>query len=539
MYYCFGCGVGGNIFTFLMEYENLSFAESLKLLADRSGITLPELDMSETAKRFKNLKGKLLEIHKDAATYYYYRLRSAEGREAFSYLRERGLQDETIHRFGLGYAAKESDELYRYLKSKHYTDEWIRESGLVKMEESRGAYDRFRNRILFPIMDVNGKVIAFGGRIFSEEKQSSAPKYLNSPETKLFDKSRNLYGLHFARSARRTFQFICEGYLDVIAMHQAGFTNSVASLGTAFTGLQARLLSRYTKEVILTYDSDDAGVKAALRTIPILKEGDLSVRVLKLSPYKDPDEFLNAKGAAAFEEKIEQAVNAFYYEADCLKTGYKQDDPEQKTQFVHELAKKLALRFPEKLERENYTHAVSARYGLNAEDLRKLVNQYGITSEYFIHQTKEEPRQRKMESGYQQSEKLLLTWISEEPGLFSKIEGLLEAEDFTEDLSRQVMEQMKIEYEKEQTIYPAKLISRFEEKETQTKVAEIFSTKLHGEMNEIEKKKAFADTVIRIRKNSLEQKLKRATEENDIYTLQNIIKAQADLPKLHSSLNDG
>ena len=538
MYYCFGCGAGGNIFTFLMEYENVSFAEGLKLLADRAGISLPEMDMSEVAKQARNLKGQLFELHKEAAKYYYYRLYSKDGEEALFYLKERGLQDTVIKHFGLGYASGISDELYRYLKSKEYADEIIRQSGLVKMDEARGAYDRFQNRILFPIMDVNGKVIGFGGRTYSKQKQTSAPKYLNSPETKLFDKSRNLYGLNFARSARKTYQFICEGYMDVIALHQAGFTNAVASLGTAFTGLQARLLSRYTKDVILTYDSDEAGTKAALRAIPILKDGGLSVRFLDLTPSKDPDEFLKIQGTDALEKRVEQSINAFYFESDCLKKGYRQDDPEQKTQFIYALAEKLALDFPEKLERENYTYAVSARYGINGDDLKKLVNQYGVKAQY--RQTDREQRPtRRTESLFLQSERLLLTWLSEEPELFQKIKDILSPDDFTEELSKEVAKQIFSQYQHEQKINPAKIISRFEEKEIQVKVADLFSAKLHGDMTKAEKKKAFVDTVIKIRKSSLEVQRKIATEANNIAALQNIIKAQSDLQKLHISLNDG
>ena len=282
MYHCFGCGVGGNVFTFVMEYENFTFVEALKFLADRCGVQLPQTEASPEARRQADIRNRLLEINKEAAKYFVYQLRSAQGQHAMEYLKGRELSDETIKKFGLGYSNKYSDDLYQYLKEKGYEDSVLKESGLISMDEKKGAYDKFWNRVMYPIMDANSKVIGFGGRVLGE----GTPKYLNSPETKVFDKSRNLYGLHLARTARTRSIILCEGYMDVIAMHQAGFSNAVASLGTAFTGLQANLLKRYADEILLLYDSDGAGVKAALRAIPILKEAGLPAKVVKLADRK-------------------------------------------------------------------------------------------------------------------------------------------------------------------------------------------------------------------------------------------------------------
>ena len=240
MYYCFGCGAGGNVFTFLMEYENDTFPEAVKALADRAGISLPEADESEEAKREQSKRSRLLAINKEAAKYFYFQLRAKQGEPGLHYLRKRQLTDETIHRFGLGYANKTADDLVRYLKGKGYSEELIREAGLCNTDEKHGMYDKFWNRVMFPIEDINHRVIGFGGRVMGDGK----PKYLNSPETPIFDKSRNLYGLNFARSSRKGNIILCEGYMDVIAMHQAGFNQAVASLGTAFTLGQAGLLKR-------------------------------------------------------------------------------------------------------------------------------------------------------------------------------------------------------------------------------------------------------------------------------------------------------
>ena len=253
MYYCFGCGAGGNAITFLMEYENYSFQEAVQTLAERAGIPLPQVEQTEEERRKSNRKQILLEIQKEAARYFYFQLRSEQGKIGYDYLKGRGLQEETIRSFGLGYSLAYSNDLYQYLKKKGYTDDILRDSGLITYEE-RGIHDKFWNRVMFPIMDINSKVIGFGGRVMGDGK----PKYLNSPETMIFDKSRNLYGMHVARRTKKPYFLICEGYMDVISLHQAGFTNAVAALGTAFTIQHGILMKRYTKEVILTFDSDEA-----------------------------------------------------------------------------------------------------------------------------------------------------------------------------------------------------------------------------------------------------------------------------------------
>lgn len=357
MYHCFGCGVGGNTFTFVMEYENYSFVEALRFLANRAGISLPELEYSAEAKQQADLKSRLLEINKEAAKYYYYQLKTPNGQTAYQYLRNRNLSDELITRFGLGYSKKTSNDMYYYLKELGYEDSVLKESGLISFDESRGVYDKFWNRVMFPIMDVNNRVIGFGGRVMGD----GMPKYLNSPETKLFDKSRNLFGLNFARLSRKKNILICEGYMDVIALHGAGFTNTVASLGTAFTGLQANLLKRYTDEVLIVYDSDEAGTKATLRAIPILKEAGLSIKVVDMEPYKDPDDFIKALGSEEFQKRIDHAMNSFYYEISVLERNYNLQDPEEKTKFFNETAKKLLV-FREEIERNNYIEAIANRY---------------------------------------------------------------------------------------------------------------------------------------------------------------------------------
>lgn len=537
MYYCFGCGAGGNVITFVMEYENYTFPEALKMLADRAGVKLPEVEYSKEERARADLRSTLLEINKLAANYFYYQLHQPQGKIGYDYLRKRALTDETLKRFGLGYSNKTSNDLYQYLRSKGYQDDILKETGLVTLDE-RGTYDKFWNRVMFPILDVNSRVIGFGGRVMGDGE----PKYLNSPETKVFDKSRNLYGLNYARTSREKYILICEGYMDVIAMHQAGFTNAVASLGTAFTTQHAALLKRYTDKVVLTYDSDGAGVKAALRAIPILKNVGISIKVLNMQPYKDPDEFIKNLGADAFRERIGQAKNSFLFEIDVMKRDYELSDPEQKTQFYNGVARKL-LEFSEALERDNYTQAVAQEHFIPYEDLRRLVNRLGNqlgTGPAAARPEREEVRgqreakKKEKEDGIRKSQRLLLTWLIEQPELFGKIEGIVSADDFVEPLYHQVAS-MVFEGHAAGNLSPAGILNHFINDEEQYKeVAALFNASLQESLNNDEQKKAFAETVMRVRKNSLDAASRNAA---DIGELQRIIREQAALKTLRISLD--
>lgn len=535
MYHCFGCGVGGNVFTFLMEYENYTFVEAMKYLAQRAGVQLPEAEYSEEAKRAQDLRTRLLEINRQAAKYYYYQLRSEQGGQALEYLKQRQLSDETIQGFGLGYSGKFGTSLYQYLKKQGYEDSILKESGLFTMDEKKGAYDKFWNRVIFPIMDVNNRVIGFGGRVMGE----GTPKYLNSPETKLFDKSRNLYGLNLARLSRKKNMIVCEGYMDVIALHQAGFNNAVASLGTAFTGLQANLLKRYTDEVLVTYDSDGAGTRAALRAIPILKEAGLSSRVVDMQPYKDPDEFIKALGAEEFEKRLQNAKNSFYFEIQVLERDYNLEDPEQKTKFFNEVAKRLTD-FREEIQRNNYIEAIDRMYHVGFDNLRRLVNRYGsqlIGSAAYVRP--EEPKRyqkEKKENGINKTQKLLLTWLIDDTSLFDKIKGVITEEDFKGEPYAQAAHMLFSQYEKEGTVIPAKIINYFESKEEQKQVAELFNTGFREEMSPVEREKAFNDIVKKVKGVSLEYQIQHLT---DISSLQRLIEEQKNLQNLHISLQVG
>ncbi len=534
IFYCFGCGAGGNVITFLMEYENATFQEAVKILADRAGINLPEMEYNEEARQKESRRARLLEINKEAARYYYYMLRDSRGRTGYQYLSGRSLTDETMKKFGLGFADGSSSDLTAYLRARGYPDELLQESGLLAFDEKRGVHDKFWNRVMFPIQDGNHRVIGFGGRVMGDAK----PKYLNSPETMIFDKSRNLYGLNFARTSRKGNIILCEGYMDVIAMHQAGFTQAVASLGTAFTTGQASLLRRYTEDVLLAYDSDGAGVNAAMRAIGILKESGLRGRVIDMKPYKDPDEFMKNLGAAAFEERISQAQNSFFFELSILERDYQMEDPESRTNFHREIAKKLCG-FEEEVERENYIEAVAQKYHIGFDNLRRLVSGYAARTglvQPAVRPKSTVARKNTPEENAKRSQRLLLTWITEEPALYPKIRPYIAAADFTEPLYKEVAERLFTDLEKG-IFQPAAIVSTFEDEQEQRAVAEIFNTQLQEITTPKEREKAFHDIIYAVKKNSFEYYSGRMG--SDMNALSQVIagkKALEELSKTHISL---
>lgn len=530
MYYCFGCGAGGNVFNFVMEYENFTFGEALRALADRAGVELPRMEYSSQAREKAQKKSTLLEINKLAASYFYYQLRGENGKKAYEYLKGRHLSDETMQKFGLGYSDKYSDDLYKYLKSKNYSDELLRESGLFNVDERHGMYDKFWNRVIFPIMDVNSRVIGFGGRVMGDGK----PKYLNSPETMIFDKSRNLYGLNVARTTRKKYLILCEGYMDVIAMHQAGFTNAVASLGTSLTSGHASLLKRYTQEVLLLYDSDEAGIKAALRAIPILREAGVNSRVVNLKPHKDPDEFIKALGAEEFEKRLDQAEDSFMFRVHMAQRDFSMEDPQGQNRFFEQCARML-LEMSDELERNLYIEAIVKEYqnfGISAEDLRRRVNALAMKGTGVQSVTRPVSKEKKMvrkENAGEKAQKLMLTWLVTYPGIFDTVEKYIEPSDFVVPLYRQVAE-MLYEQHKEGDVNPARLLNAFTDSEEQREVASLFNARIHLETPQ-EQDRAFADTLLRIKGESLKEKNDKL-DPLDIEGLQEMIKAKKELEEL-------
>ena len=534
MYYCFGCGAGGNVFTFLMEYENYSFVEALRYLADRAGVDLPEQEYSEAERRRADEKAVLLEIHKRAAQFYYVQLKSSQGEQAMAYLRGRQLGDDTIKAFGLGYSSKFSNTLYQFLKSKGYADDMLAKSGLITMDEKHGPHDKFWNRVMFPIMDANNRVIGFGGRVMGDAK----PKYLNSPETLIFDKSRNLYGLNRARTTRKSYFLLCEGYMDVISLHQAGFTNAVASLGTALTAGHASLIRRYVQEVYLTYDSDDAGTRAALRALPIMKDAGITAKIIRMEPYKDPDEFIKNLGAEAFEERIEKARNGFMFSLEILEKDYDLKSPEGKTGFLNEVARRLG-RFEEEIERNNYIEAVAEKYHTGYEELRRLVGKMAVREG--LAKPVQRPKTagaKEKEDGIRKSQKILLTWLVSDERIFGQIKDYISPEDFSDGIYRKAAGLLFQQYH-DGEINPARIMNYFTDEEEHREVAALFHTRIEELTSEREKEKALMETVLRIKNHSIETAT-RNLEPTDMAGLQRLMEAKKelqDLKKLHISIN--
>ena len=476
-----------------------------------------------------------MEINKAAAQYFYVQLKSEQGKAAYTYLRNRELSDDTVKAFGLGYSNKYSNDLFQYLRKKGYSEDLIRQAGLINTDEKNGVYDKFWNRVMFPIMDVNNRVIGFGGRVMGDGK----PKYLNSPETAIFDKSRNLYGLNRARTSRKPYFLICEGYMDVISLHQAGFTNAVASLGTALTTGHASLIKRYVQEVYLTYDSDEAGTKAALRAVPILKEAGISAKVIRMDPYKDPDEFIKNLGAEEFEKRIGSARNGFLFSLEILAKDYDMESPEGKTAFFKETAKRLTG-FEDELERNNYIEAVAKAYKVSEDSLQKLVTKTAISEG--MAKPAARPRQasgggKPKENGILVSQKILLTWMIEDEKLFGTIKRYISPEDFTEELYRTVAELLYEQYGSGE-LNPAKILNHFTAEEEHREAASLFHTKIRELSTKEEQEQALKETILRVKRHSIDDRTMHL-DPTDMAGLQRLMEEKRrldDIKKLHISI---
>ncbi len=504
MYYCFGCGAGGNVFSFLMNYDNMTFKEAVEELAPKCGVTLPQREMTYQEKQRADKRSRLFEINKEAAAYYYKMLRSPEGQQALGYFTKRELTADTLHKFGLGCTSKYSDSLYKYLRGKGYEDDILKDCGLITIDERRGGHDKFWNRAMFPIFDANGKVVAFGGRVMGDGE----PKYLNSPETEIFNKSKTLFGLYFARKTRRNQFILCEGYMDVISLHQAGFDNAVASLGTALTEGHAGMLKRYVKDVYLSYDSDGAGQKAALRAIPILKAAGISCRIINMSPYKDPDEFIKALGADEYEKRIQNAENSFMYQVRMLQNNYDLTDPEKKSDFQKEVARMIVLEFPTQLERENYTESVAMKFNIPKDALAKYILELGQSGLTAKNQSQESRSRRAApkpkDDGMKLSQRLLLTWLVEQPNVFSKIKGVVTPEDFEDGVYQKVATEVWDSLTADKPVDTARIVDLFMEEDERKTVAALFNTTVGELTDNTDLSKALKETLLRIKKHSLE-----------------------------------
>lgn len=363
-FYCFGCGAGGDVITFVMKMENLDYTGALEFLAKRAGITIPE---NKEEKEAGINRRRIYEMNREAAKYFHQSLYSEAGKEALSYLLNRGLTGPLIKHFGIGYAKDSFSALTEHLQNKGYTDEELRVGFFAnKSKKNDKLYDYFRNRVMFPIIDTSGNVVAFGGRAISND---TMPKYLNTSDTPAFKKSRNLFALNFAKDTAQNGLILCEGYMDVIALHGAGYTNAVATLGTAITPEQARLMKRYAKSVIISYDSDDAGQRAALKAFSLLTEAGVETRIMRVTGAKDPDEYIKKFGPAAFKKIIEGSKTEFEYKLELILKKYNLDILEDKTKAAEEISS-LISGFASAVERDLYILKASELLNIKSESIK-------------------------------------------------------------------------------------------------------------------------------------------------------------------------
>ncbi len=474
LFHCFGCGAGGTAIHFIMQKENLDFMEAVKYLAEKSGVPIPDYrSSSERAKaaEIHNKKKRMYEINAEAARFFYSNLTAPSGKEALDYLKRRGLTNATIKAFGLGYSPDSWSALIDFMKTKGYTEAELCEAGLaVKRDQNNTYFDKFRDRVMFPILDLRGNVIAFGGRIMKDK--DGAAKYLNSPETLVFKKKENLFAMNLAKNSKAGQFLVMEGYMDVISLHQNGFDNAVASLGTAFTPQQAEILKRYADKAVLCYDADEAGQKAADRAGEILREANIKTRVMTITGGKDPDEYINTKGKEMFKLLIDNAESFIEYKIGKIEKQYNLEDTVEKLEFIEQIAKILA-NIKNGVEREIYIKNIARKTDISHESITAQVetlirkNRRGAE----IKAERDEKRAFEERTGGRKdldsmrlynAEKLMLNLLCEKE-IYRGVSEKLQPEEFTEGLHRKLAEVIYAKQQSGEKLQPMSVISEFDE----------------------------------------------------------------------------
>ena len=454
IYYCFGCHKGGSVINFQMEIEGLSYPDAVRALAKRAGMEVPEDEQYQSRYRQQE---RLWALHKEAARFFHTQLYAPAGASALQYALNRGMSKATLTRFGIGYAPESWTDLVDTLRRKGYTDQELRDSGLVTISRKNGnLFDRFRDRLMFPIIDVRGNVIGFGGRIMND-KDKSAAKYLNSPETLIFNKRKNLFALNLAKKSKLGYLILVEGYMDAISLHQYGFDCAVASLGTALTEDGANLLSRYTDQVVLIYDGDAAGQNASQRAIPILEKAGLQVKVLQMRDAKDPDEFLKKYGADRFKILLEESSNRIEYQLNTIARKYNLQEDDQKVKYLQESAE-LVGTLSSAVQREVYGGRVAELAGISPDAMKLEIDR--ARKRRIAREKKQQekldlaparslqPKSRNIRYGNMKSamaEEMLLALILREPALLNKTQNL-QPEMFSSELLGKVYGQLNERY---------------------------------------------------------------------------------------------
>ena len=443
IFYCSGCGTGGDILTFLMLMQNLSYPEAVQILAQRNSLTVPE-QSPEEARLIQQRRERCYEINRETANFYYLNLLRSPDKRGLAYFRERQLSAQTIQKYGLGYAPDDWQQLKSYLNQKGYSDEELVLANVCRRSDKGNVYDNFRNRVIFPIVDVWRHVIGFGGRVLDDSK----PKYLNTSDTPVFDKGRNLFSLHFAGQNTPEFLILAEGYMDVIALHQAGFENAVATLGTAITPAQARLIARYTDQVIISYDNDDAGQNATQKAIQHFQDVGLSANVLHIDEAaKDPDEYIKKFGAERFRLLLKHAESVLDFQMNRCRNGLNLTAETGKISYLRRCMPVLT-RIGNQKTQEVYIHRTAEELGIRAEVLQKQITQYDhnqknkkIRSDFQLIENQTRVRDQSTSQASQaesESEKIILCWLMHFPEQFRNLSDQLQPEDFITDFHKKI-----------------------------------------------------------------------------------------------------
>ena len=510
-YHCFGCGASGNVYSFLMQHENYSFPDAVKYLAQRINYTLPEATYSADYEYKKQLKAKLYEIHKAAARFYYEKLNSGEGANAVKYLDERKITKKARIKYGLGYSPIAYGALYEHLSGMGFSDEDILKSGLVTRRKDGSFGDKFFNRLMFPIIDVYGNIIGFGGRILGKGE----PKYLNSPETEIFSKSKNLYSLNLARLSKMRELILVEGYMDVISVYQAGFTNVVAALGTAFNDSHAKTLKAYADSVILLFDSDSAGVNAVLRAIPVLDRAGIRTKVLQVTEAKDPDEYIKKFGASAFGRLLSSARSKYSFLIDNAVSKYDMQTNEGKIDYANEVANILSD-IDNAIEADLYIKEAAETTGISPEAILSVINSIRgntVSAEIKPPRTvnaRETGTKRKVD----EARRSLICIMTSNPFICTVLKEYIKPEEFFDEFYITMAKAVFELAEKNSPIMEANIVSRFETLEGQHRATDMFREKMTFDTEDA-LRKAACDQIKIVKKAYIDEKTNGNTDAEE------------------------
>ncbi|MFZ5985916.1 MAG: DNA primase [Bacillota bacterium] len=509
LYYCFGCGKGGSVIQFIMDIENLEYIEAVKLLAERARIQLPEGE-SEEEKQIARRKQEILKVNVESARFFYEQLNETSNTLVKEYLKKRKVSENIAKKFGLGYSPEEWDAVYRHLKSKGYDDDILFESGLVLKNKNGGCYDRFRGRLIFPIFDLRGNVIGFGGRVLDD----SLPKYMNSPESLVYNKRKNLYALNFAKNSGEKRIIVVEGYMDVISLFQFGIINTVASLGTALTESQGRILKKYAEEVIISYDADTAGQAATMRGLDLLNDIGCNVKVLQIPKGKDPDEFIKKNGADAFRKLVEKAFSLVEYKIKALKSEIDTNTTDGKINFLNKAADLLS-KIDNNMEREMYIRKISKDYEISeesifAEVLRRIKPRTNFKAKVInLDNNRARVTKNNIKSEFgnvEYYERIILSLLSIDNSLYRVIKDKVNPEYFENVDNKEIAKVVFKRFEDKKGLVPAELINLAGESSS------VFTRLVQGECNFEDNVKAITDIIRKIELYRLDKRQKEILE---------------------------